>query len=66
MSGGLKTGQTIQITFLRRSIASVEGAVQSTRLLKDGDDVIYGIYSAACGKEFELVLSQSGKASGIT
>ena len=49
----------IDTTFLRRCIASLEHSVNG---LKHCDsDVMYDIYQAACVKEFELILEQSGK-----
>ncbi|MDE0040131.1 MAG: nucleotidyltransferase substrate binding protein [Gammaproteobacteria bacterium] len=51
----------IDTTFLRRCIASLERALQETGELEDSEDVLYDIYRAACVKEFELVLEQSGK-----
>ena len=53
--------ETIDTTFLRRCIASLEQAVEGIERQEDGDDVMYDIYRAACAKEFELVLEQSGK-----
>ena len=52
---------TIDTAFLRRCIASLERTVQEIEKHEDGDDVLYDIYRAACVKEFELVLEQSGK-----
>ncbi len=51
----------IDTTFLRRCIASLERAVEELDGLGDSEDVLYDIYRAACVKEFELVLEQSGK-----
>lgn len=51
----------IDTTFLRRCIASLERAVQEIGRLGDSEEVLYEIYRAACVKEFELVLEQSGK-----
>ena len=50
----------IDTTFLRRCIASLERATQEIGSI-DPHDVLYDIYRAACVKEFELVLEQSGK-----
>lgn len=57
------TAKTVSIdtTFLRRRIASLERAVVGIETQEDRDDVMYDIYRAACVKEFELVLEQSGK-----
>ena len=52
---------TIDTTFLRRCIASLERAVEELDRLGDSEDVLCDIYRAACVKEFELVLEQSGK-----
>ena len=51
----------IDTTFLRRCIVSLERAVEEIKRHEDGDDIMYDIYRAACGKEFELVLEQPGK-----
>ena len=47
--------------FLRRCIDSLEHAVYEIGEIDDVEDVLYDIYRAACVKEFELVLEQSGK-----
>ena len=55
---------SIDTTFLRRCIASLERAVaelEGLEGLDDREDVFYDIYRAACVKEFELVLGQTGK-----
>ena len=52
---------SIDTTFLRRCIRSLERAVEGIERHEGGDDVMYDIYRAACVKEFELVLEQSGK-----
>ena len=52
---------TIDTTFLRRCISSLERAVEGIEQHDTDDDVMYDIYRAACVKEFELVLGQSGK-----
>ena len=52
---------TIDTTFLRRCIASLERAIREIEALEDRHDVLYEIFRAACVKEFELVLEQSGK-----
>ena len=51
----------IDTTFLRRCIASLERAVEGIERHEGREDVMYDIYRAACVKEFELVLEQSGK-----
>ncbi len=52
---------SISTTFLRRCIASFEHARAGLKEKGSADDVMYDIYRAACVKEFELVLEQSGK-----
>ena len=52
---------SIDTTFLRRCIASLERALEGIERQEPSDDVMYDIYRAACVKEFELVLEQSGK-----
>lgn len=52
---------SIDTTFLRRCIASLERVVEEINELHDSDDTLYEIYRAACVKEFKLVLEQSGK-----
>ena len=52
---------SIDTTFLRRCIASLEQAVEGIARQADREDLMYDIYRAACVKEFELVLEQSGK-----
>ena len=51
----------IDTTFLRRCIRTLELALAELGRHSDAGDVIYDIYRAACVKEFELVLEQSGK-----
>ncbi len=52
----------IDTAFLRRCIASLERAVEGVGVHDEADDdFMYDIYRAACVKEFELVLEQSGK-----
>ena len=51
----------IDTTFPRRCIASLDRAVEGIERHEVDDDVMYDIYRAACVKEFELVLEQSGK-----
>lgn len=52
---------SIDTTFLRRCIASLERAVKGIERQEDYDEVMHDIYRAACVKELELVLEQSGK-----
>ncbi len=51
---------SIDTTFLRRCIASLERAIAGIEQY-EADDILHDIYRAACVKEFELVLEQSGK-----
>ena len=51
---------TIDTTFLKRCLNTLESALQEiARHSPDG--IAYDIYRAACVKEFELVLEQSGR-----
>ena len=52
---------SIDTAFLRRCIASLERVVLEIETQEDREDTLYDIYRAACVKEFELVLEQSGK-----
>ena len=49
---------SIDTTFQRRCIASLERAMREIRSIED-DEVLYNICRAACGKELKLVLDQS-------
>ena len=51
---------SIDTTFLRRCLATLESALAEIAR-HDPQDIAYDIYRAACVKEFELVLEQSGK-----
>lgn len=51
----------IDTTFLRRCIGTLEHAFSGISEHGGAEDFIYEIYRAACVKEFELVLEQSGK-----
>ena len=51
---------SIDTTFLRRCLRTLERALDELGRSEAGD-VAYDIYRAACVKEFELVLEQSGK-----
>ena len=51
---------SIDTTFLRGRIVALEVSLQGVGRHRD-DDVAYDLYRAACIKEFELVLEQSGK-----
>ena len=52
---------TIDTTFLRRCIETLEIALGEIERHRAANDIFYDIYRAACVKEFELVLEQSGK-----
>ena len=52
---------SIDTTFLRRCIRALERALGEIGEHQEADDFLYDIYRAACVKEFELVLEQSGK-----
>ena len=52
---------SIDTTFLRRCIRALELALGEIGEHQEADDFLYDIYRAACVKEFELVLEQSGK-----
>ena len=52
---------TIDTTFLRRCIDTLERAMDEIVIHGTTEDILYDIYRAACVKEFELVLEQSGK-----
>ena len=51
----------IDTTFLRRCIGALERALRGIEEHRDADDFLYDVFRAACVKEFELVLEQSGK-----
>ena len=51
----------IDTTFLRRCIQAMERALDEVGQHREANDFLYDIYRAACVKEFELVLEQSGK-----
>ncbi len=50
----------IDTIFLRRCLVSLERAQNALERSQPGD-AMYDVYRAACVKEFELVLEQSGK-----
>ncbi len=52
---------SIDTAFLRRCTRTLELALDEIGKHREADDVLYDIYRAACVKEFELVLEQSGK-----
>ena len=51
----------IDTTFLRRCIGALERALRGIEEHRNSDGVLYDVFRAACVKEFELVLEQSGK-----
>ena len=51
---------TLNLDFYTRCIATLEGAHQSL-MEHDTQEIAYDIYRAACVKEFEIILEQSGK-----
>ncbi len=52
---------SIDTTFLRRCIQTLEAALAEIEKYRGSGDIFYDICRAACVKEFELVLEQSGK-----
>ena len=52
---------SIDTIFLRRCIDTLEQAQGEIGKYRQDDDFLYDVYRAACVKEFELVLEQSGK-----
>ena len=51
----------IDTTFLWRCIGALERALRGIEEHRNADDFLYDVFRAACVKEFELVLEQSGK-----
>ena len=51
----------IDTIFLRRCIQALEFALAEAGKRQEANEFLYDIYRAACVKEFELVLEQSGK-----
>ena len=51
---------SLDTIFLRRCLDALERALEGLRR-RGSDDVLYEVFRAACVKEFELVLEQSGK-----
>ncbi len=51
----------IDTTFLRRCIDTLERSLEGLGAHSGPDDFYYEVYRAACVKEFELILEQSGK-----
>ena len=52
---------TIDTSFLRQCIRTLEAALEWIEDHQVSDEALYDICRAACVKEFELVLEQSGK-----
>ena len=52
---------SIDTGFLRNCIRTLERALGETGKHKEEDDFLCEVYRAACVKEFELILEQSGK-----
>jgi nucleotidyltransferase substrate binding protein (TIGR01987 family) len=50
----------INLDYLNRCITTLENAYRHLQT-EDPNDILYDIFRAACVKEFELVLEQSGK-----
>ncbi len=50
----------VDATFLRRCLGTLDHALAALQRT-DPDDIEYDVFRAACVKEFELVLEQSGK-----
>lgn len=59
---GVGTGAAMSIdtSFLRRCIRTLELALQQIGEHREADEFLYDVYRAACVKEFELILEQSG------
>ena len=54
----------IETDYLERCIGALERAFDALRELEDAEDsdrLLYDVYRAACVKEFELVLEQTGR-----
>ena len=56
-----RQAMSIDTVFLRRCIQALELALAEAGKRQEANDFLYDIYRAACVKEFELVLEQSGK-----
>ena len=52
---------SIDTTFLRCCIETLEISLDGIGEHRDANNTLYNVYRAACVKEFELVLGQSGK-----
>ncbi len=51
---------SIDTVFLRRCIRTLELALHEIRDRREANDFLHDVYRAACVKEFELILEQSG------
>ena len=51
---------SIDTVFPRRCVHTLELALNETRDRRERDDFLHDVYRAACVKEFELILEQSG------
>ena len=59
-----KKASKINVDYLNRCVRALESAYKKMKekpLDLDSDDISYEIYRAACIKEFEIILEQSGK-----
>ena len=56
----MANGPQIDTTYLRRCVDTLEGALDQLRR-HDPDSLMHDVFRAACVKQFELVLEQSGK-----
>lgn len=52
---------TIDTTFLRRCLRTLEQAVDEVEKYRGTDEFLYDVFRASCVKYFEVVLEQSGK-----
>ena len=55
---------TIETDYLKRCIEALErafGALRELEAAGESDRILYDVYRAACVKEYELVLDQSGR-----
>ena len=53
-------GSNLDTAYLTRCVTTLEQAFEELGR-RDSEEILYDIYRAACVKEFELVLEQSGK-----
>ncbi len=62
LRAGAKSTKTMSIDtkFLRRCLGTLEYCFKELEL-RDPDEIAYDVYRAACVKEFEIILEQSGK-----